>query len=138
MARDDRQTEMGQRAVHRQLDHLRVDHEQLELVGPVRVDQACDDRVDAHRFARAGRAGDEQMRHLREIVHDLVPFEVAAEHDGKHARRPTELLAVDQIAHVDEARRRIGYLDPDGGFSRNRRDDAQRLGTHREREIVGQ
>ena len=51
MARHHRQAEVRQRAVHRQLDHLRVDHEQLQLLRPVRVHQARNDGVDADRLS---------------------------------------------------------------------------------------
>ncbi len=138
MARHHGQAEMWQRAVHRQLDHLRVDHEQLELLGPVRVYEARNDGVDADRLSRACGAGDEQVRHLRQVVHDLFAFDVAAQHDREDAGRAAELCAVDQIADVHEPRRRIRDLDADRRFARNRRHDAQRLRPHRQREIVGQ
>jgi hypothetical protein len=46
------------------LDHLGVDQHQLQLVGLLGVEEAHDDRVHAHALARAGRAGDEHVRHL--------------------------------------------------------------------------
>ena len=138
MTRDDRQPEMWQGAVHRQLHHLRIDHEQLQLVRAVRIDETRDDGVDADRFSGAGCPGDEEVRHFREIVHDLVALEVAAQDHRQHARRAPEFGAVDQIAHVHEPRRGIGHLDADRRFARNRRHDAQGLRPHGERQIVGQ
>src|SRR5207247_878004 len=46
------------------------DHEMFEhIVGRRAIEDAREHRVDAHRFAGAGRSGDEQMRHHIEIGH---------------------------------------------------------------------
>ena len=45
------------------------------------VEHARDERVDADALAAAGGAGDEQMRHLREIGDDRLAVNVLAERE---------------------------------------------------------
>ena len=64
---DDRRQQMRDAVIDRQLQHLRVDHDQPALVGRQPVEQRQDHRVDRDRLARAGGAGDQQMRHAGEV-----------------------------------------------------------------------
>ena len=79
--------------VHRELQHLRIDHDQPHVLGRALVEQRQDHGVDAHRLARAGGAGDEQVRHLREIRAHRRAADVLAERDrqrrGALRRRPS-------------------------------------------------
>jgi hypothetical protein len=65
-----RRQQMRDAVVDRQLEHLRVDHDHAHVLGAGLVQQAEHHRIDRHRLARAGGAGDQQMRHLAEIDHD--------------------------------------------------------------------
>ncbi len=58
---------MRDAVVDGQLQHLRVDHQEAALVGRQPVEQRQDHGVDADRLARAGGAGDQQMRHARQV-----------------------------------------------------------------------
>mgnify|MGYP003337996968 CR=1 FL=1 len=79
----DRHEEVRQLAVDLQLDHLGVDHDEAQVRRAVAVEQRGDERVDAHRFALAGGAGDQAVRHLREVGDDgLARDAVDAEDDG--------------------------------------------------------
>ncbi len=89
-------------------------------------------------FSGSGRTGDEEVRHLRQIVHDLVALEIPPQHHRQHPGGAAELGTVDEIADVYEPGSRIRDLDTNRRLSRNRRHDAQRLRAHREREIVGE
>ena len=64
---DDRREQMRDAVVDGELEHLRIDHDQPALVGLQPVEQAQDHGVDGDRLAGAGGAGDQQMRHAREI-----------------------------------------------------------------------
>ena len=136
--RHHRQTEMGQRGIHRELDHFGVDHQELELLGRVGVDEARDERVDAHRLPRPRGAGDEQVRHLGQVVDDLAALEVAADGHRQGAARLLKPLRLDQLAQQYHARPRVRDLDTDRRLARNRRHDAQRLRPHRQRQVVGE
>ena len=98
MVRHHRQPQVRQRGVHRELDHFGVDHQELELLGRVGVDEARNERVDAHRLPRPRRAGDEQVRHLREVVDDFPALEVAADGHRQRAARLLKPLRLDQLA----------------------------------------
>ena len=74
-----------------QLDALRVDHHEAQLLGRVVHQEAGDDRVDADALAAAGRAGDQQVRHLREVGGDRLAGDALAERERqlRPARSPS-------------------------------------------------
>ena len=78
---DDGHDQVRQRVVLLQLDDLRIDHHEAKLVGRETVKQRGDDGVDANRFARAGAAGDEQVRHFREVGDDRMAVNIFAQRE---------------------------------------------------------
>ena len=62
-----------------QLDALRVDQHHADLVRGGAQQDRRQHRVHAARLARAGGAGDQQVRHLREVGPDRVAGDVLAE-----------------------------------------------------------
>ena len=60
---------------------LRVDHDHLHFVGPAGHQHAEDDGVQADRLAGAGGAGDEQVRHVGQIVDQRLALAVLAEEE---------------------------------------------------------
>src|SRR5580704_10978081 len=58
---------MRNAVVDGELQHFWIDHDQPALVRMQPIEQAQDHGVDGDRLARAGGAGDEQMRHARQI-----------------------------------------------------------------------
>jgi hypothetical protein len=68
--------------VHRELQHLGVDHDEPHLGGRRLVDERQDHRVDRHRLAGTGGAGHQQVRHAREVGHHGLAGDVLAERDG--------------------------------------------------------
>ena len=74
---------MRQRVVDLHLDHLRIDHDEAQFLRREPEDHARDQRIDADAFAAAGRSGDEQMRHLREIGDDRFAVNVLAQRQRK-------------------------------------------------------
>ena len=96
---------MRQRVVNLHLDHLGIDHDEAKLLRGEAVEHAGDDGIDADALAGAGGAGDEAVRHLREIGDDRVAVNVLAERDAgfwpwccakssvsSSSRRPTFIL----------------------------------------------
>ena len=61
--RDDGREQMRDALVDRELEHLRVDHDEPHVLGRGLVEQAQDHRVQRDRLARARRAGDQEVRH---------------------------------------------------------------------------
>ena len=80
-AGDDRRDQVRDAFVARQLDPLRVDHDHPDLVGRRPHQQRADHRVDEARLAGAGGAGDQQVRHLRQVGDDEAALDVLAEAD---------------------------------------------------------
>ena len=46
---------------------LGVDHDESEVFRALRIEDRGDDGIDTNRFARAGSAGDEQVRHFGQV-----------------------------------------------------------------------
>ena len=70
---DHRHQQMGNTVVNTQFHHLGVDHQQLDLLIGGLIENAHDDRVDAHRLTRTGGTGNEHMGHLCQIrQHDVA------------------------------------------------------------------
>ena len=59
--------QVRQALVGAELDHLRVDHQHADLVGPAGHEHRDDDRVQADALARARAAGDQQVRQRGQI-----------------------------------------------------------------------
>ena len=78
---DDRRDEVRDALVDGQLDALGVDEHHAHLVGRGAHEDRGDHRVDEARLARAGGAGDEQVRHLGEVRDDVAALDVLADAD---------------------------------------------------------
>ncbi len=76
---DDRREQVRDALVDRELEHLRVDHDQAHVLGGGLVEQRQHHRVDCHRLARAGGAGDQQVRHARQVRDHRLAADVLAE-----------------------------------------------------------
>ena len=70
-----------------ELDHFRVDQDQLDLVGARLEDDRRDEGVDRDALARPGRAGDQQVGHPAKVVHDRLAVDVLAEGERQERRR---------------------------------------------------
>ena len=78
-------------------------------------------RVDRAGLAGSGRAGDEQVGHLREVRADRPPGDVLAEPDRE--RRPVRRRVLVDVAEAHDAALRVGHLDADRLLSGDRRQD---------------
>ena len=105
-----------------ELDPLRVDEDHAHLVRRGLHQDRGEDRVDAPRLARAGGAGDQDVRHLRQVGPDRVAVDALAEpaDQGRGLRRP----ALVDVAEADQPAALVRHLDPDRLLARDRREDA--------------
>ena len=85
----------------------------------------------------AGRAGDEEMRHSREIDDHRLAADGLAERDGELVLRVGEILAGDQLAQIDHLAALIRQFDADGVAAGDDR-DAGRDRRHGARDVVGE
>ncbi len=128
---------MRNAVVDGQFEHLRIDHDQPALVRAEPVDQAQDHGVDGDRFARAGGAGDQEMRHAGEIDDHRLAADRLAEAERQLGGRVVVVFRRQQLAQIDLLARRIGQLDADRVAARHH-GDARRYRAHRARYVVGQ
>ncbi len=104
----DRRQQMRNAVIDGELEHLRIDHDQAALIGPQPINQAEDHGVDGDRFARAGGAGDQQMRHACEIDDDGFAADA--------------VLDREQLAQINLLAMRVRQFDADGVAAGNDRD----------------
>ena len=112
---------MRDAVIHGELQHLRVDHDEFALVGREPVQQRQDHGVDADRLARAGGAGNQKMRHAREVDGDELAADILAE----RKREPgVGLLEVRRFGALGAPRSRAGRwkLYADGVAARHHGD----------------
>ena len=115
--------------------HLRVDEDELHLIGTRLEENRRDHPVHADALAGARHAGNEEVGHPREVSNDGIPLHVDAEGDRQERGRPLELLALDHLAERDEVAVPVRHLDADRRPARDPL-DADLLRGQREGEVV--
>ena len=83
-------------------------------------------------------AGDEAVRHFREVGDDGMTINVLAERNGNARLVAASLNRLEQIAHDDFGLDRVWHFDANGTFSRHGREDVDALGLERGGNIVGE
>ena len=128
---------MRDAVVDGELEHLRIDHDEPALLGLHAVEHREDHGVDRDRLARAGRAGDEQVRHAGEVDDHRLAADRLAERDGEAMLRFLEVFAREQFAQVDGLAALVRQFDADGVAALDHR-HAGRDRRHRSRDVVGE
>ena len=111
--------QVGDGFEHTHLDHLGVDQHQLELVGPLGVQETHDDRVHAHALTRAGGAGDEHVGHGVEVLHQGVAAGVFAQEHGQLHLGDCFAVDAHELFKPYALFLGVGHLDADGVFARH-------------------
>ncbi len=78
---DDWREQMRDAFVDRQFQHFRINQDQTDMVRVGLVQQRQDGGVDADRFAGAGGAGHQQVRHARQIGYHRIAGNILAQCD---------------------------------------------------------
>ena len=120
-----------------ELQHFRIDHDEPAPIGLHAVEEREDHGVDRHRLARAGRAGDQQVRHAGEVDDHRLAADRLAERDGEPMLRFLEILAGEKLAQVDRLAALVRQFDADGVAALNH-GHAGRDGRHRAGDVVGE
>ncbi len=100
-------------------------------------EDAREHRVDADRLAGAGRTGDQQVRHRRQVADEGLAVDRLAQRQRQPRRGAAVRFRLEQLAHRDLLAVRIGDLDADGGLAGNAVDE-DGLGLHGEAEVIGE
>ncbi len=100
--------------------------------------QAGDETVDAHRLTGAGRAGDEQVGHGRQIGHDGLPGHVLPQPDAQRRAHAAIFGRLHYVAQRDEGLGAVGHFDAHVPLAGHGGLDANGAGGQGQRQIVGQ
>ena len=134
---DDRREQVRDVLVHPELEPLRVDHDQPHVVRRRAVEDAREHPVQADRLARAGRSGDEQVRHGGQVRDERLAVNRLAERERQLGGRAHVRLRLEQLAERDRLAVHVGDLDADGGLA-GQPIDEHGFGLHRQAEVVGE
>ena len=120
---DDRRDQVRDALVGVQLDPLGVDQDHPHLVGRGPHQDRGDHRVDEGRLARAGRTGDQQVRHLREVGDHEAALDVLAEPDDHRVVVGAGGGGAQHVAEGDDLLVDVGDLDADRRLAGDRAED---------------
>ena len=130
--------QVGQAVVRGQLDALEVDQDHAHVVRGGTHQQAGDERVDLDALARAGRSGDQEVRHLGEVDGLRPPGHVAPEGERQLRAGGREVDRLEDAPQRDHVEVPVRDLDPNGGLARDGCLDPERSGGEAHREVVRQ
>src|ERR1017187_2375446 len=136
--RHDRHDEVGQGIVLLQLDDLRINHHEAQLIRRKAVEQGRDDGVDADRFAGTGRTCDETVRHLRQVGDNRMAIDVLAQRDGNARLGVAPFVRLEQVAHDDLGLDEVRHFDADGTFAGHGRENVDAFRLERGGDVVGE
>ena len=106
--------------IHRELHHLGIYHDELQLRRMLAVEQRGDDGIQTHRFTLSRRSRNQQVGHLRKIERIVLVLNRAADNHGQLGLRPLELLRADGRVHRHDLLVTVGHLDTDRTTARDR------------------
>jgi len=112
--------------VDRKLEHLRIDENQAHVAQLGFIEQRQNHRVERHRFARAGGAGHQEVRHAGEVRDHRVSRDVLAEREGERRVQRVIGLGTQDLGQAHHLPVRIGNLQPHAGLAGNGLDHADR------------
>ncbi len=133
----DRRQQVRDLFVHPELETLGVDHDQPDVLRCRPEEDAREHGVHAHGLARAGRAGDEQVRHGRQVADERLAVDRLAEREREARGRAAVGLRLEQLAHRNLLAVRVRNLDADGGLAGNTVDE-DRLCLHGQAQVIGE
>jgi hypothetical protein len=120
-----------------QFEPLGIDQHEPHLIGRRFIENRHDHGVDGHALARAGRAGDQQVRHAGQIGGGDASVDVLAHGEGELRFRAEEFLRLDVLAQPDDFALAVRHLNAYGALAGHALDQ-DAFGAQREAEIVGE
>ncbi len=117
---------------------LGIDHDKAEVLGAGMIKQGCNDSIDTHGFPGAGRPGDQQVGHFREVGDQRLAGNILSEGDRNFRLVVDPVLRLEDIADKDRLRILVGHLHTDAALSGNGGQDAHRQGLEVEGDVLVQ
>ena len=102
---------MRNRIVNTQFDHLRIDHNQLYIIGTCFVEQRDDDGVHAHGLTGAGSTCNQHMGQLGDVTNDAVATNVLTNGECRLGLGILKLIGVDDLSQRNRCNRTVGNLN---------------------------
>ena len=134
----DRRQQVRDALVDRQLEHLRIDHDQAHLLSRALVKQRQHHGVDRDRLAGTGGPRDQQVRHPREVHDDRRATDILAE---RECERRSELVIgtrADDLAERDQFTRFVRNFQAHDRLAGYHLDDPHADRRKRAREVLGE
>ena len=120
---DNGHEQMRDAVIFGEFHDLGVDKDKLYILRRGAEQETDDNRVDAHGFTAAGRAGNQQVGHLAEVRYLSRSGDVLAQRHGKRAAHIDVILGLKDAADADGRADFVGHLNAHGRFAGNRRFD---------------
>jgi len=124
--------------VDAELQHLRVDHQHPQVLRGCLVQQAQHHRVDRDRLARTGSAGNQKVRHPRQVGHRRPAGDVLAQRQRQRAVGLVVFLGAQQFAQVDHLAVGVRRFQADHRLARDHVDHPHRLHRQPARDVLVQ
>ena len=131
----DRGLEVRNVRIDPQLDPLRVDQDELDLIASRLVQDRSQHPLQADALAGAGGARNQQVRHLRQIGVVRLAAQGPPQRHGQGRRVRPELGSVQQATQRDDRSPRIRHFDAERGAALHAI-DPDRFRLQRERQVV--
>ena len=131
-----RRQEMGRAIVDRQFHPFWVNHQEAQTVGRIAVKKRSDKSVNDHRLARAGGAGNQNVRRSSEIGKVGQTGNAATERDEQRLRRTGEFGAANERGQTDNRFSPVGNFHPDQRLAGNRRFNPDGMSGERQGQVV--
>ena len=135
---DHRRDQVRDALVGGELHPLRVDQHHPHLVRGGPGEDRQDQRVDAAGLAGAGRAGDQQVRHLGQVGDDEAALDVLAERDQHRVVVALRHRRAQHVAEHHDLGVGVRDLDADRGLARDRAEDPDVGALDRVGDVAGQ
>ena len=135
---DHRDEQVRDAIIDPQFYHLRVNHDEADLLRAGLVQQGDDQGVGTHRLTGAGGAGDEQMRQLCNVAHDALAADVLAHGEGHLGGAVLELRGAEHSSDVHRGDQLVGHLDAHHGDLSRDGGDPHPGGPQGQGDVVGQ
>ena len=121
-----------------QFNDLRVDEDELDILGAGTEQKADDDGVDADRFTTAGRTGNQQVGHLAQVSDLGRTGNIFAESHRQRTAHIDVILRLKHCTDIDGGTNLIGHLNTDGRLAGDGGFDTHTSGGKIQSNIIGQ